>query len=571
MFRPASILLLPAFAAACSIVPTSKPGDIRQHNMEEAVASMAAAALSGGQVETANRLYRRLIEVDPESVAARMGLGDVALRQREPVEAARWYRTALVRAVQGTERHAALLAHGRAALSAGQIDAARDSFEQLTDPRAGAPRTYVAWGHNGLGLARLLSGDARGAVAAMEQAVLTAPEEIRFKGNLDRALAMLLVSDAERLSRQLPVPPPESPPERSPPVADPETVPESTPAVESPGDVPVAVHAPAAATDPVAGTVPQSPEGDDSAPSVPEPTDPAPQHPASSADADDAAPEHEAVDDAEPERVDAAAPEHEAVDDAEPERVDAATPEHEAGDDAEAEPDPGDFALPAPESVDPAPPDSAEDAGETPGRGDTAERAPEGGNGLRSHATSEPLAAGYVVLEYSLPFLQFGAFADAQAAAASAAALGALTDWPVSVSETRLAEGVRLHRVRVGPIPWRDALSELIETLAPHGYRVTNSSSVAEMPAAPFGTPDAWSVDDAGGRFLQVGAFAQRVVAEGLAASMRSLTDRDVRISAVAQRDGAMLYRVRIGPVESGDRLLELLSAPKRDFPSRSP
>ncbi|MDE0036212.1 MAG: SPOR domain-containing protein [Gammaproteobacteria bacterium] len=540
MFRPASILLLTAFAAACSILPTGKPGDIRQHNMGEAVASMAAAALSSGQVETANRLYRRLLEVDPESVAARMGLGDVALRQREPVDAARWYRTALVRAAQGAERHAALLAHGRAALSAGQIDAARGSFAQLTDPRAGAPRTYVAWGHNGLGLARLLSGDARGAVGAMEQAVLTAPEEIRFKGNLDRALAMLPVSDAERLSRQLPVPPPEPPPERSPPVADPETAPESTPAVESPGDVPVAVHASAAATDPVAGTVPQSPEGDDSAPSVPEPTDPAPQDPASSADADDADAE------AEP------GPEPAADADAEP----------EPAADAEAAPEPVDFAVPAPESVDPAPPDSREHGGETPGRGGATERAAEVGNGPRSHATSEPLAAGYVVLEYSLPFLQFGAFADAQAAAAAAAALGALTDWPVSVSETRLAEGVRLHRVRVGPIPWRDALSELIETLAPHGYRVTNSASVAEVPTAPFGAPDAWSVDDAGGRFLQVGAFAQRVVAEGLAASMRSLTDRDVRISAVAQRDGAMLYRVRIGPVESGDRLLELLSVP---------
>ena len=120
-----------------------------------------------------------------------MGLGDAAVAGGSSAEAARWYLAALANAGRPEERHAALLAHGRAALSAGQLEGARKSFARLTDPDEAAPEPVVAWAYNGLGLTLLLAGDLRGGVAAMEQAVLRAPGERRFERNLTRGLAML--------------------------------------------------------------------------------------------------------------------------------------------------------------------------------------------------------------------------------------------------------------------------------------------------------------------------------------------------------------------------------------------
>ena len=224
MIRPAAVFVLATLVPACSMMPP-KSEHIRARQMEEAVVPMAATALEAGQLETARRLYRRLLGIDEDSVEARMGLGDVAMREQEVEAAARWYLLALAQAEQPEDRHAALLAHGRAALAAGQVEAARKSFTDLADPKENASRLHVAWGHNGVGLALLLDGDLRGAVAAMEQAVLRAPEEERFRGNLDRALAMLRESgeagasgdestamlDAPAAEPEEPKPPPPAP------------------------------------------------------------------------------------------------------------------------------------------------------------------------------------------------------------------------------------------------------------------------------------------------------------------------------------------------------------------------
>ena len=180
--------------AACSLLPQERERP-RAEQMERAVLPMARAALDAGQVETARRLYRRVLQVDSDSVDARMGLGDAAVATRESAAAARWYLAALANARLPEERHAALLAHGRAALSAGQLEAARKSFARLTEPDEGAPQSVAAWGFNGLGLTLLLAGDPRGGAAAMEQAVLRAPDDARFQGNLTRALAMLTEFD----------------------------------------------------------------------------------------------------------------------------------------------------------------------------------------------------------------------------------------------------------------------------------------------------------------------------------------------------------------------------------------
>ena len=183
------MVLLAAEMLGCALVP-SEAERVRVERMESAVVPMANAALEAGQAETAQRLYRRLLDLDAESFPASMGLGDVALRRREPGEAARWYLGAAAKAKSSEDRHAAWLAHGRAALTAGRLDAARESFERLVDPKEAASPANVGWGHNGIGLTLLLEGDLDNAVASMERAVLAQPDEFRFGANLSRALAL---------------------------------------------------------------------------------------------------------------------------------------------------------------------------------------------------------------------------------------------------------------------------------------------------------------------------------------------------------------------------------------------
>ena len=178
-----------ALFAGCASQGT---GDAHAERVEAAVVPMAQAALAAGQIETARRLYERLMDVEPNSVDARMGLGQVALDSGEPVEALGWYLSAVKAATTPEKRRAALLAHGRAALAAGDLAAARRSFRRLSGDSDGG---YAAWGHNGIGVISLLEGDADRAVEAFEQAVLDAPAEARFRENLQRAAA---IADARR-------------------------------------------------------------------------------------------------------------------------------------------------------------------------------------------------------------------------------------------------------------------------------------------------------------------------------------------------------------------------------------
>ena len=75
--------MLATLGAACSLLPEQRDQP-RAEQLERAVLPMARAALNAGQTETARRLYRRLLQIDPGSVDARMGLGDAAVESREP-------------------------------------------------------------------------------------------------------------------------------------------------------------------------------------------------------------------------------------------------------------------------------------------------------------------------------------------------------------------------------------------------------------------------------------------------------------------------------------------------------
>ncbi|MCY3819771.1 MAG: SPOR domain-containing protein [Gammaproteobacteria bacterium] len=237
---------------SCTVLP-NEGETLRVKRVEEAVLPMAKVALEAEQTETAKRLYLRLLEVDPRSVTARMGLGDIAVARRDSTAAARWYAAAVAIATEADERHAALLAHGRAALAGGELEAARKSFSRLASERENAPVASVAWGLNGLGLIALLEGDIRTAIGFMERAVLFAPEDKMLADNLERALDLSagLVAETERLDRvhDMAVAP------AAPPVADP---------------------APVAPAPPLAAPVAPPPESGPGAERSPQPTEPAP-------------------------------------------------------------------------------------------------------------------------------------------------------------------------------------------------------------------------------------------------------------------------------------------------------
>ena len=526
--------------------------------MEEAVLPMAATALEVGQLETARRLYRRLLVVDPESVEARMGMGDVAMREQEPEAAARWYLSALTRAERPAQRHAALLAHGRGALAAGQLDAALRSFEQLADPAENAPRPSVAWGHNGTGLTLLLQGDLRGGVTAMEQAVLLAPEEDRFRGNLDRALAMLRdfpVSDA--------------------PGGD---------SIGATGAVPAdgeSARPSLDAENAIRGIEDAAPADRESAPPASFANGSAPSPRARSIV--DFAPDGDTGRPPETETVPGETPSIEAAPEP-PVDTDSRLPaERVQGEIAsiEAAPDPPidtDSTLSA-ETVQAAAQPAAEKTDEqaSPEEVPTGRQAELPGTAgpprakesieREQAATEVPKARSrlYVVDEDEAYFLQFGAFAELANAEAAVADLRGVTGHPARIADPEAGADIRLHRVRIGPLFSENETLDLVAEFEAAGYDIVNRPQSGYRIAPGLGGglgegPEAMTtilVREDGERFLQAGAFAERSAAEDLADELRDMTGHPVRVSVFARADGPPLHRVRVGPLGSDDPLLD--------------
>ena len=172
-------------------MPSLDRDRLQIERMEKAVLPMAEVALETGQLETAKRLYQRLLDMDPNSVGARMGLGDIAFRRGDSTEGRSLASSR--GSPMRSNRSSAMRPYWRMAAppwTPASSKAARNSFAQLADPREQAPSASVAWGLNGVGLTLLLEGDLRGAIANMEQAVQRAPSESVFQENLERALAM---------------------------------------------------------------------------------------------------------------------------------------------------------------------------------------------------------------------------------------------------------------------------------------------------------------------------------------------------------------------------------------------
>ena len=585
--------MLATLGAACSLLP-EQHDQPRSEQMERAVLPMARAALNAGQIETARRLYRRLLQIDPSSVDARMGLGDAAVESREPAAAAQWYLAALANARSPEARYAALLAHGRAALSAGQLEPARKSFARLTDPLAEASQSNVAWGYNGLGLTLLLAGDLRGATAAMEQAVLRAPDEPRFRGNLARALAMLteLESGAPGATRDdalasleaelLPAPKPSVRAAASPPVpgepssaALPDTgreeqasgpdavsttaapVPRAAerPPAPSP-DVPDDAHDGAEEPDAALRTaleeleeVAEPPEpGHEDAPPPAEPSTP----PATAA-RQSAAPANSSEASAEPRQEDppAATPQIDVAGAPAPEAPAASTDgtaeqtsEETASRSASAAASPA-ASRPPSRAASRAASRSPSPSPDEPGADDTP-------------AAMRPR----VLREDGWTFVEAASYASRGPAEALAVRLREVSEHPIWVSEAEGEDGRTRSRVRIGPVPSEVALAELAAALEGRGFGplafpgddFPADDKAAQVAAA---TPPMVLEED-GARFVQAGAYAAYAAAEELAARIEALTDHPVRLSETPGPGADTLYRVRIGPVATYEALVAL-------------
>ena len=588
--------------AACSLLPldADRGRSIRIERIENAVAPMARAALSAGQIETARRLYQRLLEADPASVAARTGLGTVAMAARDPAQAVVWYQSAVAHAGDPVERHAALLAHGRAAVAAGDLEAARRSFTVLADPRENAPSEHAAWALNGLGTVCLLEGDPDCAVASVERAALRDPNEPALRRNLAfvlktqshyRELEVEATEDGMPVTATAPTAPevdarhvePRSPEmdeatvpvttgserEAPPAVADetvaassPESVPEALPDPLPPAVAVAEEDAAAPAEEPasaVADETAVAPSPESAPEALPDPLPPA----VAVAEEDAAAPAEERTSAVADETVaassqDAAAPAEERTSAVADETVAASSPE--SAPEALSDPLPPAVAVAEEDAVataveltadalhDAAP--SAPEASPLP-----AIPAPEDASPAASPYAGEALAGGFFVARTpdGGEFVQVAAFALPSSAHDMAAELRGVSGHPVVVEEADVG-GAALHRVKIGPVPNADERDLLAAVLVANGYGVVGpaTASAQELVLADEATvQDAPLVVEEDGRtYLQAGAYAEYYAADALAYELRELSGYPVAISELARDGDTPLYRVRVGPVE---------------------
>ena len=579
--------------AACTIVPP-RPDTLRVDRIEDAVLPMASAALTAGQVETARRLYTRLLDVDAESVEARMGLGDVAMAMREHRQAANWYLAAAGLAREPAERHAALLAHGRAALTAGDLDAARASFERLTLAEENASRQHVAWGFNGIGVVSLLEGDPRAAVAALEQAVLGIPGESRFEGNLDRALRLAAgYAPPEDGKPDVPQPPVPAEPQRSPVAVEPAPV--------EPARVPV----------PAPGAEPRepSPEPESRSEPLPDP-EPRPDTPPAAAPPPTPEPEPEPAPTPapapppEPEPV--AAPPKEPLAQDEPsetlESLTAATRTDAPDAPAAADPswpslanlpgafvvhtDGGAFVQVGAYAVEAHAADTAArlraatglpvrvDAG---GGDDRLFRVRIGpvppadlpeplrrtvGTGAADSGAEATGTPPLHIVENGLTYLQLGAYRDYDAAAAVASEHETRTGRPAQISKATTGGGEPVYRVRIGPLPAEDPTVPEANRRA--DAEADSGDARAEAPGAA--EPPARVVEN-GSTYIRLGTYPDYETAARVASEQESRAGLPAQVSKASVGGGEPEYRVHIGPVDpdAAPRLLERLGAPQTD------
>ena len=141
--RPQVAAALFGALAACSggLSPDDPPdrAELLKNNL-----SVAAAALAAGQPEVARRLYLSLAERFDDAPEPVLGLGYIAFRANDFVAAENRFLEAAELARDMPEARAeALLRAGRAALTRGAVDPARNHLREAY--RAGKDRPQAAW------------------------------------------------------------------------------------------------------------------------------------------------------------------------------------------------------------------------------------------------------------------------------------------------------------------------------------------------------------------------------------------------------------------------------------------
>ena len=555
--------------------------------ISSAVLPFAEVALETGQLETAKRSYQNLLRVHPDSFQARMGLGEVELRRRNPAEAARWFVSALASASTLPERHDALLAHGRAALDAGHLEAARGSFARLTDPQEGASNAHVAFGLNGVGLTFMIDGDLRSAVTLMEQAVELLPHDQKLRGNLSLSLRNLAEQVAGTSSAANELATPGDVAEQAPqpsPVAGPAPDPALVAAASR---IELAVERFEQAAERLAGAASAAAASatvdEPVAQSAPSPQQPAQRPPPESRESAAAPP---ADDDSTVQSAPPRSPQTPAQRPPPESRESAAAPPADDDSTTQSAP-PRSPQLPPPESPESAaaaPPDPSPSPQAVPDAAPatTSPPSPPPRDPPPEPAPAAPAGSvGFLVSDSEGLFVQMGAYGTAAAADAMGERLRGITEQPVRVTERG-----GLHRVRIGPLKSRDGLQALVGALREAGFGGVEAVDEAptgpepsapepaapepspppvalqEAPPAPVAPPETgqvpveavrgFPVDVDGNRLLQMGAYGNEEVAETLALQLRAVTDERVRVAST-EVNGEVLHRVRIGPVAAED------------------
>jgi len=135
----------------------------------EALAGLGQLALAAGEIDQASTLFERVLAVDPRDVEARTGLAVVRGRQGRMADAAAILQE-VVTDVPGDGQ--ALAALGAALARGGRPDRAVPYFERAIAAGVRTPAVL-----NGLGFAKLESGDRAGALDALKASLSLQPQQ----------------------------------------------------------------------------------------------------------------------------------------------------------------------------------------------------------------------------------------------------------------------------------------------------------------------------------------------------------------------------------------------------------
>ena len=186
-----------AFLSACANWPMSDDGADSGKMLQNSL-PVAAAALSAGQVDVAQRLYVSLSEHYDDAPEPLLGLGYIAFRNRDFNAAEKHFLQAAKRAAETPAVLAeALMGAGRTALAQGRPRAAARHFRRALEPGNDTP--FAAWIANGLAVAAALDADYDAAAAHYATALRLSSGHSRIAANFVRMLvAAGRIDDAAR-------------------------------------------------------------------------------------------------------------------------------------------------------------------------------------------------------------------------------------------------------------------------------------------------------------------------------------------------------------------------------------